>query len=98
MFASLKALWARLSAGATGGTAAPDAAPVEYKGFRIRPAPYLVNGQYQTAGFIEKDVGGEVKSHRFVRADTDASRDDAIATTIIKAKRIIDERGDKMFA
>lgn len=97
MFSTLKALWQRL-AGAGGGVAEPDIPAVEYKGFRIRPAPYPTNGQYQTAGFIEKEVGGEVKSHRFVRADTDASRDDAIATTIVKAKRIIDERGDNMFA
>ena len=96
MLSTLKALWQRLAgAGAAG---APDAPAVEYKGFSIRPAPYPANGQYQTAGIIEKEIGGELKSHRFVRADTDASRDDAIATTILKAKRIIDERGDNMFA
>jgi hypothetical protein len=39
-----------------------------------------------------------VKTHRFVRADTYNGREDAIAFTIAKAKQIIDQVGDRMFA
>ena len=38
-----------------------------------------------------------MKKHDFVRADTYASRDDAIAFTITKAKQLIDQQGDRMF-
>jgi len=98
MFATLKAAWARLmSQAGSRGSDEPAAAAVEYNGYRIRPAPYRTNGQYQTAGIIEKDTAEGVKQHRFVRADTHQSRDDAVAFVISKAKQIIDLQGDRMF-
>ena len=98
MFAKLKSLFAGLAGGpgASGGGAAP-AATVEYKGYRIKPAPYPNNGVYQTAGTIEKDGPDGVREHRFVRADTHPSRDDAIAFAVSKAKQIIDLQGDRIF-
>jgi hypothetical protein len=57
MFAKIKATWPRLTLGR--GTSEPDepAIPaIKYKGYRIRPTPYGTNGQYQTAGIIEKDA------------------------------------------
>jgi hypothetical protein len=96
MFGKLKAVWNSLSQGA-GKPAEPAAQPIEYNGYRIRPTPYPVNGQYQTAGVIEKDAPGGPKEHHFVRADTHQNKDDAIAFTISKAKQIIDMQGDRMF-
>lgn len=98
MFAKLKAMLSGLTAG-SGAAAAdgPPAAAVEYKGYRIKPAPYLSNGAYQTAGTIEKDGPDGVREHRFVRADTHPNRDDAIAFAISKAKQIIDLQGDRIF-
>ena len=83
-----------------GGSAAapPEEYPVEYNGYRIRPSPFPRLGQYQTAGVIEKEIGGEVKEHRFVRAETHSSHEEAIAYSIVKAKQIIDEQGDRVFA
>jgi len=49
------------------------AEPVEYKGFVIRAAPFKSEGQYQTAGSIEREINGVRKEHRFVRADAFAS-------------------------
>jgi len=97
MFARLKTAWDRLTGGSAGASAEPAEPPIEYKGYRIRAAPYRTDGQYQTAGIIEKDAPEGVKSHRFVRADMHHSRDDAIAFTISKAKQIIDLQGDRMF-
>ena len=71
--------------------------PVEYKGFVIRAAPYKNNGHYQTAGVIARDIGGERKEHRFIRADSYASYDDAVTFTINKARQIIDLQGERIF-
>ena len=95
MFSMLKAAWARLAGG--GSESDAPAAAVEYKGYRIRPAPYRTNSLYQTAGIIEKDFAEGVKQHRFIRADTHQSKQDAIDFAIAKAKQIIDLQGDSMF-
>jgi hypothetical protein len=97
MLSSLKAFFARLASGPTGGGAPAPIEPVHYKGFRIRPAPYLAGSQYQTAGSIEKDTPAGLKEHRFIRADTYASREDAIAFTVVKAKQMIDLQGERLF-
>jgi len=75
----------------------PNAPAIEYQGYRIRPTPYRAEGQYQTAGIIEKDFPDGPKQHRFVRADTHQNKDDAVAFAILKAKQIIDLQGDRMF-
>jgi hypothetical protein len=82
-----------------GGGAKPAKAadPVEYKGYVIRAAPFKNNGQYQTAGTIERNIGGERKEHRFIRADAYAGYDDAVSFTINKARQIIDLQGDRIF-
>ena len=99
MVSILKSLWARL-AGGGGGTPAeePRLDAVEYKGYRIRPAPYAATGGYQTCGIIEKDASeGPAKEHRFVRAETHPSRDEAASFAIAKGKQIIDQQGERMF-
>ncbi|MGF6226334.1 hypothetical protein QFZ27_000289 [Inquilinus ginsengisoli] len=76
----------------------PAGPAVEYKGFRIRPAPFQAGGQYQTSGVIEKDFPEGTKTHRFIRADKHGSKDDATAFSVTKAQQIIDEQGDRVFA
>jgi hypothetical protein len=91
--------WSALFGG--GAKAANKAAklsdPVEYKGYVIVAAPYKNNGHYQTAGTIERDIGGVKKQYRFIRADAYASYDDAVAFTLNKARQIIDLQGEKIF-
>ena len=96
MLETLKAIWERLT-GPREAADGPPAPAVEYKGYRIRPAPFPSNGQYQTAGSIEKDGPEGVLEHRFIRADAYPSREDAINFTISKAKQIIDLQGDRIF-
>ncbi|MBB4040725.1 hypothetical protein GGR34_002382 [Microvirga flocculans] len=98
MASFLKDLWNRLS-GKSGAAQReePAAEAVEYKGFRIRPAPYSARGGYQTAGIIEKDFETGLKEHRFVRAETHPSKDEAASFAIVKARQIIDEQGDSLF-
>ena len=74
------------------------AEPVEYKRFIIRAEPYKSEGQYQTAGIIEREIGGVRKEHRFIRADAFASYDDAVTFTLGKARQIVDLQGERMFS
>lgn len=96
MISILKSIWSRFS-GKAGQETAIAADPVDYKGYRIRPAPYAAGRQYQTAGTIEKDFPSGIKEHRFIRAETHASKDEAVAFAIIKGKQIIDQQGDRLF-
>ena len=82
---------------AADSSAAKASAPIEYKGYVICAAPYKNNGLYQTAGTIARELDGERKEHRFVRADAYASYDDAVAFTENKARQIVDLQGDKIF-
>ena len=97
MASILKDLWNRFAGRSAAGESNEPAEAVEYKGFRIRPEPYSARGGYQTAGIIEKDFEAGVKEHRFVRAETHPSKDDAVAFSVTKAKQIIDEQGDRLF-
>jgi hypothetical protein len=94
----LKGLWDRLmGAGADGDTEEVAADAVEYKGYRIRPVPYKSGSQYQTAGVIEKDTASGTREHRFVRAESHPGKQDAVEFSILKARQIIDQQGERMF-
>jgi hypothetical protein len=69
----------------------------EHKGFTIQATPYQEQGQWQMCGVIEKTIDGEVKSHRFIRADKFGSREQAAEFTISKAQQIIDQMGEHIF-
>ncbi len=67
---------------------------VEYNGFSISPCPRNVGGGWSTEAVIRKQIDGEVKQHKFIRADTSASKEAAISLIISKAKTLIDQQGD----
>jgi hypothetical protein len=86
-----------------GGGAAPASAdkpsePIEYNGFIIRAAPFKDGGQYQTAGLIEKEVGGVKREHHFIRADRHATYDDAVEFSLSKARQLVDQQGERIFS
>jgi hypothetical protein len=82
-----------------GGAAEPQPAPgEEYKGFVIRATPQSLGGEFQLAGTIEKEIGGELKTYSFVRADRMSSRDDVVSMALAKGRQIIDEQGERIFA
>ncbi|MEO6012016.1 MAG: HlyU family transcriptional regulator [Devosia sp.] len=90
--------WKNLFGG--GGGEAAESAPApgeEYKGFTIRATPTPVGSEYQLAGTIEMDVGGELKSYKFVRADRLSSRDEAVSFALAKGRQIVDEQGKTLF-
>jgi hypothetical protein len=84
-----------------GGSAKPEEPVIgptlEYAGFLIRATPYREGTQFQLCGIIEKEIGGELKQHRYVRADKFPSAEDAGSFTLAKGRQIIDEQGDRLF-
>ncbi|MET3924497.1 HlyU family transcriptional regulator [Devosia sp. 2618] len=68
-----------------------------YKGFLIKAIEMKAGSELQLAGIIEKDVAGDLKTYRFVRADRMTSRDDLTALALSKGRQIIDEQGEAIF-
>ena len=85
------------AAGSPGASHQDAGKTVEYKGYMIRPAARREGSQWLTVGVISKAFGDDVKEHEFIRADTYSSKQDADACSIVKAKQIIDEKGDDLF-
>lgn len=82
--------------GESGGDSAAGE-PVSYQGFTITPEPYRNQGQWQLAARITKEIGGETREHHLVRADLLSDPDEARRHALMKAQRLIDERGDGLF-
>lgn len=83
--------------GEAGSGLAATAKEAEHKGFIIRATPYKDAGQFQTAGTIVKEIGGEMKEYKFVRADRFSTLEEAADLSLSKGRQIIDEQGEKMF-
>ena len=98
MASKLSGFLRRLTGGGEDDAApAPSGPAVAYEGYAIHAIPRRQGAQWLTAGLITKDFPDGVKEHHFIRAETHASQDDASAFAVLKAKQIIDERGDKLF-
>jgi hypothetical protein len=82
-----------------GGAAAAEskAEPEIYRDFRIFAEPQKEGGGFRLAARIEKEIGGEVKTHRLIRADTFGSADEAETMSKLKARAVIDQQGDAIF-
>ncbi len=83
-----------------GGTSDAPTKPArvtDHEGYVIHATPFQESGQWQTCGMISKEVDGEVREHRFIRADRFPSQEMAADHAIVKAKQIIDQQGDRLF-
>ena len=92
--------WKSLFGGGGSATPADAGKPpqeAEYNGFKIAATPYAATGGFQIAGTITKVINGELKTHTFVRADTMSSLEEAASFSIVKARQIIDQQGDRLF-
>lgn len=94
--------WKKLFGGGETGETAPAGDKVlgeeSYKGFLIKAIRMPAGSELQLAGTIEKEIGGEMKSYRFVRADRLSSEKDLTAIALQKGRQIIDEQGEAIFA
>jgi hypothetical protein len=92
-------IWKTLFGGGARGGAEPKAGEtVEYNGFTVTAAPFQDGGKWLTAGTISKEIAGEAKTHRFVRADSHATFEQAAAFSLDKARQIVDLMGDRLFS
>ncbi len=69
---------------------------IQYWGFHM--IPKNAGGGWSTEAVISKQINGEVKSHHFIRADQTNSRQSAIALATAKARIVIDQSGENIFA
>lgn len=86
-------LFSKLFGGGGSPSEPTEEEAVEYEGWSLVAAPISEGGQYRTAGIIRREVDGELREARFIRADNHASRDAAVDHTIRKARQIVDEQG-----
>ncbi|MDJ1008494.1 MAG: HlyU family transcriptional regulator [Paracoccaceae bacterium] len=80
-----------------GASSAPNPEPTVYEGFRITPTPIKEGSRWRISARIEKEIGGETKTHTLIRADDLDSKDTADAASIAKAKAMIDQMGERVF-
>lgn len=80
-----------------GKSPSKDPEPELHEGYRIFPQPAQESGGYRIAARIEKEIGGEMKTHTMIRADTYMSLDAATEASLSKAKQVIDQLGDSIF-
>lgn len=80
-----------------GGGSKPQAEPVLHNDYRIFAEPASEQGGFRITARIEKDIDGETKTHLMIRADKCQSMEEAVETSTLKAKMLIDQQGDSIF-
>lgn len=72
-------------------------AETDYNGFHIASTPMDEGGQFRVCAMISKEVDGEAKAHKLIRADLCSTAQEASDIAMRKAQQMIDERGDGVF-
>ncbi|GAA3537473.1 HlyU family transcriptional regulator [Zobellella aerophila] len=70
---------------------------VSYQGFDIYPEPKAEGGQYRLQGRIVKVIDQEPREYLLIRSDLLPSAELAAELMVAKAKRVIDENGERIF-
>ena len=87
-----------------GGSKEPKAVersePETHEGLLVYAAPEPDGDKWRLAGLIVKPGEGDAGDLEriFIRADTFASRDEAVEWSLKKGRQVIDERGQRLFA
>lgn len=85
------------------GGASADKAPAPgktetYADLLITATPMREGSQFRLAGRIERKSVEPVLARTFIRADVFSSEQDALEATFRKARQIIDQQGQSLFA
>lgn len=82
---------------AGGDRPAPAEHPaVEYKGFRIVASPRKTPAGWTTEGTISRLESDAGSTEHFIRADVLMTEEEAVEYSVTKAKKIIDEQGERL--
>ena len=84
-----------LGGGKSEASAAHEA--VDYMGYSIVATPRKTPGGWTTEGVISKQTDEHTRSQRFIRADVLMSEEEAADYAVMKARKIIDEQGERLF-
>lgn len=84
--------------GRSGADRAPEVARESYQGMELIATPQAEGDSWRIAGRILRQGPEGEQVHEFVRADLLPSRDAAAEASLRKARRIVDESGDRLFA
>lgn len=82
--------------GQSGGSEATSAPSIEYEGFLVRSTPQSEGGQFRLCGIISKEVEGVLREQQLIRADLLPTADEAHEACFRKARRVIDEQGERL--
>ena len=77
--------------GGGGGSSEPTVPAETHNGYTIHPAPIKDGSVWRIGARIEKEIDGEIKSHRMVRADTLQGFDEAVTASVSKARMLVDQ-------
>ena len=81
-----------------GISSAPVELPsIEYEGYLIQSTPISEGGQFRLCANISREIDGEMKTHRMIRADMFPDSNSATEAAYRKAKQMIGEQGDRIF-
>ncbi len=86
----------RLFGGGGSDKAKAEAPSIEYEGFLISSTPQNEGGQFRLCGIISKEVDGELREHKLIRADILGSPDEAHQACFRKGRQVIDEQGKRL--
>lgn len=87
--------------GAGGGRGEQAGEPAErerYEGFELQARPQREGGIWRVAGRICRAGDPDGARHDFVRVDTMTSHEEAVRLSLIKARQLVDERGDRLLS
>lgn len=80
------------------GQAEPQVGGTEdYAGYRLEAAPRKDPQGWRIAGRIGRERAGEWQTVEFLRADVQGDWEEAVAMSLLKARRLVDERGEALF-
>lgn len=92
--------WKRIfGLGGSGGASGSFASETrDYEGYVIHAEPVKDKGQWRLAGRITREIDGETKEHKYVRADLFSAREDAVNFAFQKGELIIRQTGKSLFS
>ena len=83
--------------GSGGDKQASGFAEANHEGCHILTTPMEEGGQYRVSALITKEIDGEMREHRLIRADMCSSQQEASDLALQKSRQVIDQRGDRIF-